>query len=311
LTHEQGGIRLSYHPSARDRARVLIDDAEAVRAELGELLGQPVLASVEVRVARGSSDFARIVPAAAPQETGVLALSELGVLVVSLRATPSSASDVRATFRRGMAHLALDEVAGSADEAGLPRWFRIGFALEFSGHDALTRARALWWASMQRELVPLVDLDHHLADGERHGSVSSAEAADFVRFLLDDDRREEFPRLLLAVHRGVPFERAVGQVYQRDLAAVEQAWREDVAKHKAFLPILVAGSTAWLGIALLVRMRRRARQRRDEKQRDAPKLKLVPLKQGKRRDKLRIPQQQIPEPDVPKVSHNGRWHTLH
>ncbi|MEZ4444277.1 MAG: hypothetical protein R3B72_34710 [Polyangiaceae bacterium] len=318
LLHDEAGIRFAYHPSARERVRMLIEDAGPVRAELSERLGRAVLANVEVRMARGSSDFERIVPGGSEQGQSMLAFGQLRLLVMSLRATPSAGRDVRAAFRRGMAYLALDEVVGLH---AAPRWFRLGFALDFSGVDSLARARALWWASMERRLIPLVDLDWHLAGGVGSDSLAAAEAADFVDFLSSADFAEDaFPRLLETteqIAREQPdlgtaaLEAGLARVYQGDAASLEGAWREDFAKHRAFLPVLLGGTALWVAIALAVQLRRRLRRSRPEP-RPAPPEK--PRRRRRSRRSLRpLPPPRVDhgEVDVPKVSHDGRWHTLH
>ncbi len=314
-TEDIAGIRFAYHPSARDRVRALLDDAEEVRSELSELCAEAVLGSVEVRVAYGSADLERVLPAEAPRASDVVALSEAGLIVLSLQATPSTAGDVRASFRRAMALLALDEVAG---REGMPRWFRIGFARHFARADVLARTRTLWWASMRQKLLPLVDLDHHIGERAVPGTVAEAQAADFVRYLLEPPLRASFPSLLASVRAGDDFEAALEATYQMDRLSLENAWREDIAKHKAFLPVLAAATGSWLLIALAVRWRRRSRPQPldDEPEPDAPKkkkkkVKVVAIAQHAKRREMERGSAQLPEPEVPKVSHNGRWHTLH
>ena len=192
---------------------------------------------------------------------------------------------------------------------------RVGFALHFATGSSLERSRALWWASLEKRMLPLADLDHHLEDRGDHGSVAAAQAADFVRFLLEEERSDAWP-VLVHASRDEAFPVAVHSAYQINDRALEREWREDVAKHKAFLPILGAGTGLWVLLALGVQLRRRMRAREDEetternpneKKSKAAKPKMVRMGKGKRRR----PATQIPEPDVPKVSHNGRWHTLH
>jgi hypothetical protein len=306
LTEDRAGIRFAYHPSARDRVRVLIAEADEVRAQLSEQLGRVVLAEVDVRVARGSSDFERIVPAGGGIGSPVIAYSQLGLLVMSLRASPSTSGDVRAAFRRGMAHLALDEVAGTQT---LPRWFRLGFALNYAGPSSLARGRSLWWASMQQRMIPVVDLDWHLQGAAGPDSVAAAEAADFVRFLVEQDRGRTLPRLLETAREANSFDEALATSFQSDAPSLERAWRQDVAKHKAFVPVLVVGTGLWIALGLIVQLRRR-RRLRDAETVKAKSVKVVTT-QPKRKPRSRKPTTEIPEPVVPKVSHNGRWHTLH
>jgi len=316
LTEERAGIRFAYHPSARDRVRMLIEEVEPARAELSEMVGQVVLAELDVRVARGSSDFERIVPPGSRRGSSVLAFSQLRLLVMSLRASPSTGSDVKAAFRRGLAYLALDEVVG---DHPLPHWFRLGFALHVDGRDSLARGRALWWASMQQRLIPVVDLDWHLAEGVRPDSVAAAEAADYVRFLISGEHEGQLPRLLDAAKETERFDEALARAYQSEAPALEAGWRRDLAKHKAFMPVLFIGTGLWVALGLLAYGRRRLGKRDPEEQEESKRRRRVVVRSvdtDKRRkhgdeDRARTPTTELPEPEVPKVSHDGRWHTLH
>jgi hypothetical protein len=315
LKHDQDGIRFLYHPSGRERVRALIDMAPAVRAELAAELGDEVLRSVDIRVAVGGADFARVVPEGSPQGSSVLAFAELSLLVLRLDSgAAATASDVIADFRRGMAFLALDEVSRMRT---VPRWFRIGHAVHFSRQAKMARARSLWWASMQQRVIPLVDLDWYLTDRAAYGTVAAAEASDFVRFLLEPERAAAFPRFMAQLSAEQSFEQALRSAYQVDADGLEAAWRTDVAKHKAFVPILFGGTGVWVLLALGVSLRRRFRKRAEVE--PAPALKLADVsvlklkrdKRKRRKERKRIPTTELPEPEVPKVSHNGRWHTLH
>jgi hypothetical protein len=317
LKHDQDGVRFLYHPSGRERVRALVEMAAAVRAELASELGHDVLRSVDVRVAVGSADFARVLPEGAPMGSGVLAFAELSLLVLRLDSgAAATTSDVAADFRRGLAFLALDQASRSDN---IPRWFRIGYAIHFSRQASMARARSLWWASMQQRFIPLVDLDWHLTDRAAYGSVAAAEASDFIRYLLEPERVDAFPRLMSQLRTEQSFAEAMRTAYQLDTEGLENAWRADVAKHKAFVPILLGGTGVSVLLALGVSLRRRLRKRGEEEENAVPKLKLAPVrklklkphKRKRRKERKRMPTTEPPEPEVPKVSHNGRWHTLH
>ncbi|HEX6764859.1 MAG TPA: hypothetical protein VF103_05260, partial [Polyangiaceae bacterium] len=49
-TYDGGWIKFTFHPSARERIEPLIADADRIRQELGERLGQTVLKSVRVDI---------------------------------------------------------------------------------------------------------------------------------------------------------------------------------------------------------------------------------------------------------------------
>ena len=303
LKDSYSGIHFAYHPSARERVRALMEECQAIRTELSALVGEPVLTTVDVRVAVGSSDFDRVAPAGAPPGAGAVAVSQARLLVMGLPSRPTTTHEVMAAFRRGMAYLALDEAAGLAN---LPRWVRVGFAVHFSGAREVGRSNALWWAWIEGRLVPMVDLDHHLNTRD-DDSAAAAQAADFVAYLLEPNREAGWPAMVRAA-RDRSFEEAAIAGYQMSAASLETAWREDVAKHRAFVPVLVGSALLWLALIAGVQWRRRRRSRDEETEEPKKaKPKLVRVSKLKRRGPALV----VPDPDVPKVSHNGRWHTLH
>ena len=62
-----GWLRVAYPPSAHERVQPLLDDADDVKAQLADELGQPVLTrAVEVRIARSPEDMASLAPSELP-----------------------------------------------------------------------------------------------------------------------------------------------------------------------------------------------------------------------------------------------------
>lgn len=308
LTREVEGMILSYHPLARERVRWLAEAAPELRRRLSEELGHPVLGEMVIRVAVGPSDVARILPAGAPEGQETVALVEASTLILALPSASVDDAQVMAAFRRGMAHLALDEAGGTG---GLPLWLRTGYALRIAAHGEPERSRALWWASVQERVIPLIDLDFYLEDGG-FDSVAAAESVDFVRFLAEGDRAEAFAHLIRRRRAGESFEAAVAQAYQSDLAGLERAWRLELARHRTFIPVLLGSFGLWalLATAALIAKRRRRPAEPEAVQEDAP-----PPRRRRRTDRRpRIPVGAIESAEteaVPKVSHDGRWHTLH
>ncbi len=301
-THSRAGFELGYHPSARG-VRPLIEQAERIRAELVEILGRPLLATVNVRIAVNGADLERIVPAGAPLAREVITDPSQALIAFSVERLGSDDAVLEA-FRRGMAELALAEAGGP----GLPRWLRAGFAGQFAEPESLSRSRALWWASMQSELVALDRLDAELGDPPLTGSLAEAEAADVVRWLLRD--RGSFQRLVARVHQGRSFDAALASSYQLDRPALEARWRGDVARHRAFLPILFGGTVLWLAIAAVVVARRLRRKKPAAAPPPQPRVQIHVVRAPRKKRELPIALHDH-DPDVPKVSHNGRWHTLH
>lgn len=309
LSREVEGMTLSFHPLARDRVRALAEEAPELRRRLSEELGHPVLGELTILVAVGPSDVARILPVGVPTGKETLALFEASTLVLALPSATVDDAEVMASFRRGMAYLALDEAAGPD---GLPRWLRTGYALRIAAYGEPERSRALWWASVQERVIPVVDLDYYLEDGALD-SVAAAESVDFVRYLSEGGRAEAFAHLMRGRRAGETFELAVAEAYQADLGQLEQAWRLELARHRTFVPVLLGSLGLWGLLAIgAVFLRRRRERAVSEVEEEEPE-PMPPRRRRRARRTPRIPVGAVEaaETEVPKVSHDGHWHTLH
>ncbi len=332
-THEGGWIRFAYEPSVRERVQPLILHADEVKAELTQRLGCPVLGHVTVYVARTPLEMASMAPEGAPfpkYATGV-AYSGLGlVLLTILPLDPNAHHDIMETFRHELAHVALYD---AADSRPVPRWFNEGFAVFASGESSFTRVQTLWTATVADELLPLKRLERTFPSDAMGVSVAYAEAADVVRFLIRREDHERFISMLERVRKGAEFEPALRDAYGLDMATLEYEWREDVSRRYTFWPMLFSGSVVWggvMGLFFWAWRRRRARDKqtlaRWEREEAAQEAELrrraiearrgaegrvhIVLTRSEPRPLVEV-KAPIPEGDVPKIEHDGRWHTLH
>ncbi|MCC6216398.1 MAG: hypothetical protein IT376_16170 [Polyangiaceae bacterium] len=328
-TYDGGWIRFAYEPGARQRVQPLIQAADEVRRELSERLGRPVLQRVTVHVARTPGEMAALAPRGAPPPdyaSGV-AYADLGLVVLTL--TPPYATDIHdltEVFRHELAHVALHDAVGGRH---VPRWFNEGFAVHASGESALVRLRTLWTATLAETLLPLSDLERRFPSEAMEVEVAYAQAADVVRFLLRRQDAARFAGLVTRLERGEPFEVALTDAYGSDVPTLEREWREDVARRYTFWPVFFSGTTIWAGaLGLFVwgyRRKRRqaqatlARWAREEAREDAARqlARPAPLDDSApprmhvviARNATRPPA--LPDGEVPKVQHDGSWHTLH
>ena len=328
---DQDGIRFSYHPSTRDRIRPLFDRAGAIRGELAELTGANVLRSVEVRVAAVPAEMVQLAPGEVPASAVSVAFFEQRMVVMSVLA-PSSSSplDVESAFTHALAHLALDEATGGA---AVPAWFHEGFAAHVAG-TGLRGTRALVEAGVFGRFLSLDELalptSHADLAVSSYGVLAREQASDFVRFLASERDRSGAPVLARAVHRvseGESLDRAViASLDVPDRATVETRWGEARARRYAFVPVLVSLLAAVLIGSGVVTLSRRSRRSRAaaiaavRARRERPSTKGAParpsaklaaaarLAAGRGKDSaIHLPR----ELEVPKVEHNGEWHTLH
>ena len=323
-----GWIQFHYHPSSRERVEALIAESTKVRQELSEWLGVPVLQHVRVDIARTPGEMATLAPPGAPypEYAAGVAYSEIGLVLLTLTPVhPTSDHDLVQVFRHELAHIALhDAVAGSH----VPRWFNEGFAVLASGETSFTRLQTLWLATVGDHLLPLEQLDASFPANEADAGVAYAEAVDVVRYLLRKREHFRFQGLVERVRAGSDFAVALRQSYGIELTELEQEWREDVAKRYTFWPVLFSGSAIWMGTFGLFFVGWRKRRQRSKKtlarweQEEAREdmARIAASEAAQQRVHIVLarnnppPMPMIPPPaetEVPKVEHDGQWHTLH
>lgn len=309
-----GWITMAYPASVRERVQPLLDDSAAIKAKLSDALGQSVLDHVEVRVARNTEDMAAIAPHDAPPPTYAsgVAYPSLHLVLLSLTAPVGAEStDLGEIFRHELAHVALED---SVYGHHVPQWFNEGFALNESGENRFARLQTLWNATLARTIIPLSDLDRSFPAQDYAASIAYAESGDVVRFLLRDGDRLRFWTLVERVQTGQPFDAALADAYGTDLRKLEFQWREDIAKRYTFWPVLASSSVLWVaacGILVLgyVRKRRRnratlARWEHEDALQAAPDRDLG-------EDVSAVPDALKAASGLPKVEHEGGWHTVH
>jgi hypothetical protein len=160
----------------------------------------------------------------------------------------------------------------------------------------------------------LSDLDRSFPVENYEASIAYAESGDFVRFLLRDGDRLRFWTLIERVQTGQPFDRALADAYGTDLRKLEYQWREDIAKRYTFWPVLFSGSLLWVvasGMLVVGYIRKKRRDRATLarwEQEDAPYA--VPHR-SVADEVSAIPDAVKAVPGLPKVEHEGGWHTVH
>jgi hypothetical protein len=326
-TYDGTWIRFTFHPSARERVEPLIAEADRVRRELSDRLGQPVLKNVRVDIARTPGEMETLAPVGAPYPAYAegVAYSEIGLVLLTLNPRHANANyDIKQVFRHELAHLALHDAVGGRD---VPRWFNEGFAVLASGETSFDRMSELWTATLADRLLPLSEVERTFPSDESKASIAYAEAVDVVRFLVRREEAHRFRALVQSMRDGHDLDTATRQAYGVDLVTLEHEWREDVAKRYTFWPVFFSGTAVWglvLGLFVLGWRKRRKRARatlerwaRDEAREDA----LRKLREEARVHIVLSPSAQstatpmphpVPEPvEVPRVQHDGEWHTLH
>lgn len=341
LELQEAGLTFAYHPSAHERVRAAIPAVLRARRTMNELLGREVLDAVEIRVAAVPEEVRSLGPMEdVPGYTQALAFSKQRLVVTSLGSHRSlEPTDLGVALPHALAHVALDE---ALDHKPAPLWLHEGFAAHVAGEASAIRAQALLLATLQRRLHGIAALEGGLPADAPETSLAYAQAADLARFLTDKPRRAAFVGALDRARGGEPFEQALASAHEAPLAQIELAWREDLARRYGFLPVFLVGIGVWV-LCVLVLFARRVLERRraaeapppppprKETRPLAPEIPAPPaprprpapapliieridsFEAERERERARedIGKTFPPEAEVPKVEHDGDWHTLH
>jgi hypothetical protein len=216
----------------------------------------------------------------------------------------------------------------------VPYWFNEGLAVHLSGESSLVRLKTLSTATLSGHLIPLSRLDRGFPSDGDAAEVAYAEAADVVRFLLRKQDSERFPALVRRVRDGQPFAAALRDAYGLEATSLEYEWREDVAKRYSFWPVFFSGGLVWVGVLVLFALgwRRKNQRSKTTLERWAREEAFAELRRAQAsaapavgRVHIVLPNQgaSAQEPpelplgaavdpvEVPRVQHEGQWHTLH
>jgi Peptidase MA superfamily len=340
-TYDGGWIKFVYHPSIRERVQPLIADAPAARTALTEWVGHPVLSEVRVMVARTPLEMASMAPPNAPYPdyAAGVAYPEIGLVLLTIKPVhPNSQHELGEVFRHELAHVALEDAVSGRP---IPRWFNEGFAVMASGETSFVRMQTLWTATLSDSLLSLSQLERGFPSDETQAGIAYAEAADVVRFLVRREDKHRFRGLISRLRDGETMDSALMNSYGEEAATLESEWRDEVAKRYTFYPVLFSGTAIWAGtlglFALGWRKKRRkaaatlARWEREEAAEDearrhlalrvdsappAPRVHIVLTRNAADSDDSAptVPPAmltRLPEIEVPKIEHDGTWHTLH
>jgi len=320
LSHDGGWIQFQYPPSARDRVGPLIAQADDLRAELAEDLGQTPLDGIEIRVARGSEEMVTLAPqgASSGSATSGLTYPKMKLIVLSLGTVGApDPIDLGDGFRRELARLALQDAVGGS---WLPSWFVERFARHFGRDADWDRGWTLYRAAVRHRTYTTSELDYALEKGGAGAALALAQGTDFVGYLLKPERRTKFSAAIERLRQGEAFDAALAAGYGTDLLTLEREWRGEVQRRATLVTILVGVGVpalllvAW-GVFRAIRRRRvrlRAPSQSIEKasrsgaSSEAARVHIVLSRRDERMDPP-----VIAESEIPKVEHEGQWHTLH
>jgi len=314
----------------RSRVAPLLEGAEAFREKLRTHMGSNVLADesspVQMQIARNFDDMAKLAPEGLPPPAYAqgVAYAPLRLVLVTLIAPRSfEGVDVLETGLHELAHVAVHDATGGNH---VPRWFNEGIAIHESGEKPWERREVLWRAAATHDLVPLTALDRNFPEGQEEVGIAYAEAADFVRFLLREEDRARTASLFERVRAGQSLDAALTDAYGADLRRLEYQWQKGLESSTSTGALVSIGSLVWVvgaGALVVAYVRRRRKNKqvltrwtREEALADARReAELAALRHARAEAEKALAAAQAPRAvenwELPRVHHDGGWHTLH
>jgi len=320
------GFSFVYHPSAHERVRVAIPVVMQARARMRAQLGRDVLEALEIRIAAVPDEMRTLGPTEdIAHYAPAIAFSKHHLVITSLGSPRSlEQNDLGPAIAHALAHVALDEVVA---DRPIPLWFHEGYAAQVAGDGRSTRAQALVMAALQQRLLGIAEMNARFPMDAPESSSAYAQAADLTRFLSDKPYQNKFISLLERTRGGEHFDLALEGAYGARLSKLEDDWHRQMARRYGFLPVFLAGMGVWAICASVIVGRRvleRRKTRSDKPSRENPqqmpeverisaiemvvaRAERMPVRGRGESMGATIP----PEAEVPKVEHEGDWHTLH
>ncbi|HEX6245539.1 MAG TPA: peptidase MA family metallohydrolase, partial [Polyangiales bacterium] len=215
-------VTLSYHPQTQAIAERLAAKLPGLLRKVADELRISPQQAVDVRVARGPREMARLAPVGAPPPDYAVGVAypALGLVILSV-VDPQSwfPPNLDHVLTHELSHVLLHRAVGGRP---LPLWFVEGFAVHQAGEQRLGRIQTLWEAAVLDDVLSSHELSHHFPSRPNQVNLAYAESADLVEHLLRGERdRARLGELLIAVKAGQSFEQALLSAYHIDLPYLE------------------------------------------------------------------------------------------
>lgn len=320
------GLSFVYHPSAHERVRAAIPIVMQARARLRTQLGHDVLETLEIRIGAVPEEMRTLGPTEdISHYAPAIAFSKQRLIITSLGSPRSlEQTDLGATLVHALAHVALDE---ALEDRPVPLWLHEGYAAHVAGDGRSARAQVLVVAALQQRIWTISDINARFPMDAPESSLAYAHAADLARFLTDKPNQNKFITMLEKRRSGEQFDVAFEAAYGSRLSTIEDDWHRSMARRYGFLPVFLAAIAVWAFCATIFFLRGTLRRRKSqsdkpsrEKQAQLPEIERMPAIEMVVARAERMPVRERgestgaiipPEAEVPKVEHEGDWHTLH
>lgn len=235
-----------YTQSAEGDALALAKRAERVRLRIVTELGRGPAKSTVVVVTATRAEFQRAQPGRPmPGWVAGVAYPRRNLIILGPSRPGGRRADRDVLFAHEFSHVAL---AHAVRFRRLPTWFVEGFADLQAMAPYVGDPRS--WSG--RGALPLSDLHRNLGHDQQRASQSYQQSYDLVRFLRAQKDVLAFRQFIRLLADGVPFNRALKEVYNITPAELSTAWRKKWNWERVLVPMVTSGLFLWVFAALLL-----------------------------------------------------------
>ncbi len=235
-----------YSRGAEPDALALAKRAERVRQRIVADLGKAPPSPTVVVVTATRAEFGRAQPGRPlPGWVAGVAYTRRNLIILGPSPPGGRRANRSVLFAHEYSHVAL---AHAVRFRRLPIWFVEGFA-DLQAMAPYAADPRSWGA---RGALPLGELHKNLGHSHSRASESYQQSYDLVRFLRDQGDVLAFRRFIRLLAEGVPFPRALKEVYNLTPDQLSKRWRKKWNWERVLMPMVTSGLFLWVFAALLL-----------------------------------------------------------
>lgn len=219
------GQYAAVHSDLDDRAtaRRLADHAAKRIPELGEVLGVPTGATIDIYVSPTREAFSEDQPGRVPEWADGTAWASLGLIFLH---APDARDGAQKSLEQVLDHEIVHVLLGRAfHPKPVPHWLQEGLAQFYAGELGADTAAQLTAAGGTQSILPLARITRGFPRDPVAARLAYAQSADFVGWLHGTYGPDTLRTLIRTIAQGQRFEDALAQATGGEPGQIEQQWR--------------------------------------------------------------------------------------
>lgn len=232
---EAPGIRLHWYHGDQV-GPILLEAAVAGLRQLETQMGIEAQSDVQFFI-YGSSQAMREAALYVQEWAGGLAYTQYNVILMGVAPSQAIGWGQR-TVRHELAHLIIEQFAGSCVGGSRPNWLEEGLAVYAEGEPEQRILNELRRATRDNSFEPLRSLNGPFSAHGPEAGIAYSQSYSVVAFMLEQYGQEKMRELLLTLAGGEGYDQALERVYGFNIDGLEMAWREEMGLPPREIPPL-------------------------------------------------------------------------